>query len=85
MDNPPSTFTELVSRLTELIGLLIPVVIGLTFIFIAWKVLSAWVINGGDTESVEKGKNAALIGVVVLVFMFGLWGLLAVLQTSFGL
>jgi|GEM_PF-752213 len=83
--NPPGTFTELVGLVTNLISLLVPVVIALTFLFIAWKVVSAWIINGGDKESVEEGKKVALIGVVVLVFMFGLWGLLAVLQGSLGL
>ncbi len=80
-----SNFTELVQRFIELISLLVPVVIALTFLYIAWKVLSAWVIRGGDSGAVDEGKKVALVGVVVLVFMFGIWGLLAVLRTSLGL
>lgn len=81
----PTTFAGLVSLLTSYIGMLVPIVIAITFLYIAWKVLSAWVIRGGDKESIEEGKKVALIGVVVLVFMFGLWGILAILQSSLGL
>lgn len=80
--NGSSTFKDLVELLISYINLLVPIVIALTFLFIAWKVIQAWVINGGSKDSVEEGKRVALIGVIALVFMFGIWGLLGILQSS---
>jgi len=77
-----SNFSDLVARFIELISLLVPIVFALTFLVIAWGVINAWIINGGDQQAVERGKNIALTGVIALVVMFGVWGILAMLQSS---
>jgi len=79
------TFATLVKNFIELISLFVPIIFALTIVVLTWGIIKAWVINGGDEASVEEGKKMALIGVIALVFMFGIWGILAMLQSSIGL
>ena len=67
------------------ISMLIPVLFALTILFLSWSLIKAWVINGGDQGSVEEGKQVAIAGVVALVVMVGVWGIIAIIQSSLGL
>lgn len=80
----PSNFTELVGVFTHYIALLVPIIFALTFLYIAWGIINAWIINGGDEGAVGEGKKIALVGVIALAFMFGIWGVLQILQGAFG-
>lgn len=73
-------FKGLVAILTNYISLLVPIIFALTFLYIAWGIIKAWVINAGDEGAVEEGKKIALVGVIALAFMFGIWGVLRILQ-----
>lgn len=75
-------FSDLVSAFIEIITLLVPLVFGLTLLVIVWKIIDAWIINGGDETKIEEGKNTAIVGVIVLVVMSGIWGILQILQSS---
>jgi hypothetical protein len=44
--------------------------------------VDAWIINGGDSEKVEEGKQFVFVGIVALVVMSGIWGILNILQSS---
>ena len=77
-----NNFADVVARFIELISLLVPIIFAITFLFITWGVIKAWIINGGDEASVEQGKKIAVAGVIGLVLMFGIWGILAMLQSS---
>ena len=79
----PQNFSQLVDDFISLITLFIPIIFSLTLIVIIWKIVDAWVLNGGDATKVEEGKKTALIGVLVLVVMSGIWGILAILRYSF--
>ncbi len=81
----PTSFADLVSMLIGFIGMLVPVLFALTVLFLSWSLIKAWVINGGDEGSVEEGKQVAIAGVVALVVMVGVWGIVAILQSSLGL
>jgi hypothetical protein len=77
-----NNFKDVVELFIGLIAMLVPVIFALTFLIIAWGVIKAWIINGGDEASVQEGKNIAIVGTVALVFMFGIWGILSILQSS---
>ncbi len=85
MGGTPTSFAGLVEMLIGFIGMLVPVLFALTILFLSWSLIKAWVINGGDEGSVEEGKQIAIAGVVALVVMIGVWGIVAILQSSFGL
>lgn len=78
----PSDFKGLVNILLNIISVLIVLVFALTFIVLAWSVVKAWIINADSEIEVEKGKRVALVGVIALVIMSGIWGILALLRTS---
>lgn len=75
-------FSDVVNFFIDMIKLLVPLVFGLTFLVIAWKVIDAWIINGADGEKREEGKNVVFVGVIALVVMSGIWGILSMLQSS---
>ena len=75
-------FADLSAYFIDLLAMFVPIIIALTIVVLSWGIIKAWVINGGDETSVEEGKKIALIGVVALVFMFGIWGILELLQSS---
>lgn len=79
-------FRSLVNYLIEIINLIIPVIFGLIVIVIVWRLIDAWVINGGDTDKVKAGKQTAIVGVFVLVILSAIWGILNLLRSGlFGL
>jgi hypothetical protein len=75
-------FSDVVSKLLGIIDLIVPLLFGLTLLFIVWGVVDAWIIHGGDEGRVEEGKNTIVIGVISLVVMSGIWGILSILKYS---
>lgn len=75
-------FSDIVDLLLGYINLLIPLLFGITFLFVAWGVVNAWIVNAGNSEKVEEGKMIALWGVIGLAVMIGVWALVAIVRTS---
>lgn len=84
MVSTPSNFKELVAFFINFIELLVPLIFALTVLFLAWGVIRAWVINGGEPKSIDEGKKIAIAGVIALVVMIGVWGILEILKNSLG-
>ncbi len=78
----PNNFSEFVGDIIYLISLVIPLIFSLTLLVIIWKLVDAWIIHTGDPGKIEEGKQVALVGVIVLVIMSGIWGILALLRGS---
>jgi len=79
------TFAQLIGKFLEVINAAIPALFALTLALVFWKIVKAWIIDGGDPQSVESGKNAVIVAVIALVFMIGIWGIVEILRTSLGL
>lgn len=79
----PGNFRDLVGEFLSVINVLVPFVIGLTVVVFMWKIAQLWIFNSGNEESIQKGKQTALWGIIVLVLMFTIWGILALLQRTF--
>lgn len=80
--NNITDFASLVNYFIELISLLFPIIFGLILIILVWRLIDAWVINANNDEKIKEGKRTALIGVVVLIVLSGVWGILELLQSS---
>lgn len=78
----PTDFASLVAMFISLLSMLIPIIFALTFVIVTWKIILAWVINAGDENAVAEGKQVAIAAVIAFVVMFGVWGLLELLQSS---
>ncbi len=78
----PRDFKGFVGIITNIIGTLIILVFALTFLAFMWGVVKGWIINGGDADGIESGKNVVMSGIIALVVMTSVWGILYLLQTS---
>ena len=85
MNQTPNNFAELIDIFIGFINLLIPLLFALTLAMVIWKVVQAWIINGGDPSSVEAGKRTVFVAVIALTAMASIWGLVNLLQSSIGL
>lgn len=79
----PSNFKEFVNIILGIIQTLVILIFSITFITILWSLIKRWIVHGGDTDSVEEGKNIVFVGIIVLVIMTSIWGILAFLRTAF--
>lgn len=82
MDATP-TFKELIGLIIDFINILIPVLFGLLFIYVIWKIIDAWVLNAGSDEKRKEGKQLVLVAVLVFVLMISAWGVVALIKQSF--
>ena len=74
-----------VSRLLTIVDALMVMIIALIVVLFMWRLISAWILHGGDEKEVERGKQSFLVGIVVLVCVIGLWGLVLIVEnTLFG-
>lgn len=78
----PTTFAGLVNFFLDIINQIIPLIIGLAFLFIVWKLIDAWIIHADDPGKLEEGRTVAITGVVVMVCMLSIWGILNILKNS---
>lgn len=82
MQNTPTTFQGLVDEVLALINIIIPLIFGVIFLFLTWKIIDAWIINAGDEKKVEDGKKYAITAVLVVVLMIAAWGIVRMLRSS---
>ena len=78
-----TTFSGLVEDIIEIINVVIPGIFAIAFIYMMWKVIDAWVINGGDPAKRQEGKQMLLIAVLMFVLMLTTWGIVALLRNAF--
>ena len=83
MQQTPTTYSGLVNELIEFINVLIPAMFALVFVYFIWKMIDAWVLHAGDPNKVQEGKMFALTAVFVLVVALSVWGIVAIIRTSF--
>ena len=77
------TFAQLVDKILGLIHHVIPFLFGIAFIVLAWRIIKAWVVGGGDKTAVAEGKKILLTGVVVFVVLICVWGIVAMVRGFF--
>jgi len=78
----PRDFQGVVAFIVGFIALLVPVIIGITFVYILWGLVKAWIIDGGSEESVATGKMIAITGVIGLIVMVGIWGIVSLVRSA---
>jgi hypothetical protein len=81
--SPPSDFKGFVKIITDLIKILVVLTFALTFLAFLWGVVKNWIINGGSADGVESGKRVVGISIIVFVIIISIWGILAILKSSF--
>ena len=80
------TYSGLVEEVIMFIGVLIPAIFALLFLFFVWKILDAWVINAAEPTKRDEGKKYAIAAFVAFIAMIGVWSFVQILRdTLFGL
>lgn len=78
-----STFADVMAVLISIADGLMALVVGIIVVVFLWRILTAWFMGAGDPKEVERGRQSALAGIIVLVFVFGLWGIVLIIRTTF--
>lgn len=76
------TFKDIIAQIISVIDSIMAVVVAGIVIVFMWRILSAWFIGGGDPKEIERGRQSALVGLFVLIFVFGLWGIVAIVRRT---
>lgn len=72
-------FAALVDRLIVILESLLGLITVLVVMYFFWQVIVTWIFAGGSEEAIKKGRNTVLVGFVVLIAVFGLWGIVNIL------
>lgn len=83
MDQTPTTYSGLIDEVIGFINVLIPAMFALVFVYFIWKMIDAWVLHAGDPNKIQEGKTFALTAIIVLVVALSVWGIVAIIRTSF--
>ena len=78
----PNDFKELVNIFINLLNSIIPLLFAVILLIFTWKIIDAWVLHAGDENKVAEGKKTLLVGLIAFVVLSGIWGILAVIQSS---
>lgn len=80
--NPSSGLSGFLIWLRGIMGMVVPILIGLAIIVFLWGVLK-FILNAGDETKRTEGKSFMIYGIIGIVVMVSVWGLVAFLQNTF--
>ena len=78
------TFTGFLTQIKGTINAIIPVIIAITVLVFLWGVAN-YIMSAGDEEKRKEARQFIIWGLVGFVIMIGIWGLINVFVTAFGL
>ncbi|MDP2676424.1 MAG: hypothetical protein Q8O83_01940 [bacterium] len=79
-----SRITEIILQFVFIFNRLIVIFMALGTVIFLWGVVS-YVIAAGDEKKTTQAKSYMLYGIITLFVMVSVWGLVAVLQNTFGI
>lgn len=77
-----STISELLGRVSAILNLLVPFIVGLAVLVIIWGIFN-YIVGAGDEEKRAEAKQYIIWGVIGVFIMLSVWGLVNVLVGSF--
>ena len=81
--NPSGTLTGFVTVVGNIVNMLVPIVTTLAIVFFFYG-LAKYVLNAGDEDKKEEGKNIMIWGVLAMFVLVTLWGIIAFIQKTVG-
>ncbi len=79
-----STIQQLIGSAGCLISSAVKITIPLALLFFLYG-LMRFILNAGNEDAREQGKNIMIWGIVALFVMVSVWGLVSILQSEFGI
>jgi hypothetical protein len=77
----PKDFSELVCIGVNIIGQLVPFLVGLSLVVLLWG-LTMFIRASGDEAEIKKGKDMMIYGIMGLFIMVSVWGIIQIMFTS---
>ncbi|MEK7569646.1 MAG: pilin [Patescibacteria group bacterium] len=77
------TVQDVICKLNEILGAILPFLVAVGVILFVWGVLQY--VIGGDEEAKKKGRTKMIYGIIGLAVIIALWGLVKILTNTFGL
>lgn len=78
-----TTISALIGTLSYYVTLLVPFVVGLAVLALAWGLFN-FITSAGDEEARANAKNLIIWSIIAIFVMISIWGLVNILRTSFG-
>jgi NADH:ubiquinone oxidoreductase subunit 6 (subunit J) len=74
----------LLREFQDLLGLVVPILIGVAVIVLLWGVVQM-IAGAGDEEARKSGRQKIVWGIIGIVVMVSIWGLVIFVQDAFGI
>lgn len=78
-----TNITTLIQAAVHIISILIPAAFALAILFFFYGI-AKYILAAGDPEKAKEGKSIMIYGVIAIAVMASVYGLVAWLQTAFG-
>ena len=78
-----TTGTEVLSRVSNFLGALLPLMLSIGVIIFVWGVIQYMIAQSDEAKT--KGRDKILYGIIGFAVILSLWGLVTMLQTTFGI
>ncbi len=79
----PGTIQSIICVVSNILGVLLPVLIALGVIFFVWGVVQFVIAQ--DEEAKTRGRDKMIYGIIGLAVIIALWGLVRIVTNTFGL
>jgi NADH:ubiquinone oxidoreductase subunit 2 (subunit N) len=78
-----SYFTDLLNKFRGILNTIVLILIALAVVYFIWNVFKY--IQAGDSAKKEEAAKSMLFGIIGLAVIVSVWGLVALLQSTFGI
>lgn len=79
-----SGLITVLDRIQNILDAVIPIIITLAVIYFFWG-LAQYILESGNAEKKEEGRNKMIWGIIALFVMVSIWGLLGLIAGTFGI
>jgi len=81
--NNQTGIQAVICKIGEILNTIIPILIVLGVVYFVWGVITYMISE--DEEQKTKGRNKIIYGIIGLVVIVGMWGLVKIITSTFGL
>ena len=78
-----TTIQGLLCKAAEILGAILPILIALGVVYFVFGVITY--VIASDEEAKKKGRDRIIGGIIGLAVIIGVWGLVTILNNTFGL
>ena len=78
-----TNFAWLVAQFIDIISVLVAVIFATVFVVLLWKIMQGFITNGADAYNMKEVKVNILAAIIMLIVMVSVWGIVALITSSF--